>query len=60
MGIEDFANKAKDALDNDQVKDKVSGATDSAAEFAKDKTGGKFDEQIDGAADTIKGKLGGQ
>lgn len=60
MGLEDLGNAAKDALNNDDVKNKLSDGVDSAADFAKDKTGGKFDDQIDQGADAVQQKLGGE
>lgn len=52
MGIKDWFSKGKKAAaDNaDAVKDGI----DKAADFADDKTGGKFSDHIDTGADAAK------
>lgn len=57
MGIGDFVDKAKDlASDNaDKVKDGI----DKGADFADEKTGGKFSGQIDTGAEKAKDVVDG-
>ncbi|MBB6170837.1 rRNA-processing protein FCF1 [Nocardiopsis mwathae] len=51
-GLKDAMDKLKKAAGRN--RDKVAEGVDAAAEAAKEKTGGKYDEQIDKAAE--KGK----
>jgi len=54
--LDDAVNKAKDAVSDHP--DQVEGALDKAGEFADDKTGGKYGDQIDGGVDKAKDALG--
>lgn len=49
-----FIDKAKDLV-NDNAE-KIGDAVDKAAEFADEKTGGKYSEKIDKAAEFAKDK----
>ena len=54
-----FLDDAKDKLGDlvDEHGDKVADGLDKAAEFAEDKTGGKFDSQIEAGVDKAKDAL---
>jgi hypothetical protein len=52
-----LADKAKD-LAGDHA-DEVEDGIDKAADFADDKSGGKYEEQIDSGADAAKGMVRG-
>jgi len=54
--LDDAVNKAKDAVS--EHPDQVSDALDKAGDFADEKTGGKFGDQIDGGVDKAKDALG--
>ena len=56
-----FLDDAKDKLGDlvDEHGDKVADGLDKAAEFAEDKTGGKFDSQIETGVDKAKDALDG-
>jgi hypothetical protein len=64
MGFLDDAkeklNQAKDKVEDlvDGHEDQVEGGIDKAADFADDKTGGKYDAQIDAGAEKAKDALG--
>jgi hypothetical protein len=58
MGIGGFADKAKDFLDSEQGEQRSDQALDKAAEFADDKSGGKFDNQIDKGRDAADERIG--
>lgn len=51
-------DNAKNALGNDKIEDASDAALDKGADFASDKTGGKFDEQIDKAQDAADERIG--
>ncbi len=53
----DMLDKAKDAAA--EQSESVKGGIDKAADFASDKTGGKYDEHIDKGADTAKDYVDG-
>lgn len=53
MGLGDMADKAKDALGNEDTTDK---GLDKGADLAKDKLG--HDDQVDKARDFADGKVG--
>lgn len=52
MGIKDWFSKGKQAAA--EHADTVKGGIDNAADFADDKTGGKFSDQIDTGAEAAK------
>jgi ABC-type transporter Mla subunit MlaD len=54
-----FMDKAKDALEKavDEHGDKISDGIDKAADFADDKTGGKYSDKIDQGVDKAKDAL---
>lgn len=54
MGLFD---KAKDALSGHE--DQVDQATDKAGDFANEKTGGKYEDQINQGQERLDGALGG-
>jgi hypothetical protein len=54
--LDDAVDKAKDAIS--EHPDQVSDALDKAGQFADEKTGGKYGEQIDGGLDKAKDALG--
>lgn len=54
MGIGDMADKAKNALGNEEQSDQK---LDKAEDFAKDKVSG-HDDKIDKGRDAIDGKVG--
>lgn len=53
MGLFD---QAKDLAN--QHEDKIDGAAEKAGEFASEKTGGKFDDQINQGVDFVQGQTG--
>lgn len=58
MGLDDLTNKAKDAMSSDKGEKVSDQGLDKATDFANDKTGGKFDDQINKGRDAADGKLG--
>lgn len=58
MGLDDLKNKASEALNSDKGEEISDQGLDKASEFAKEKSGGKFDDKIDSARDAADGKLG--
>lgn len=58
MGLDDLTNKAKDAMKSDKGEEFSDKGLDKATDFANDKTGGKFDDQINKGRDGVDGKLG--
>lgn len=58
MGIDDLKNKASDALNSDKGEQVSDQGLDKAAEAAKGKSGGKFDDKVDSARDAADGKMG--
>lgn len=58
MGLDDLTNKAKDAMSSDKGEELSDQGLDKATDFANDKTGGKFDDQINKGRDGVDGKLG--
>ncbi|MFN8051828.1 MAG: antitoxin [Acidimicrobiales bacterium] len=66
MDLGDITGKAQELIGENAGKaqellgehaEAIEGGIDKVAEFADDKTGGKYTEQIDGAADKLKGLL---
>lgn len=57
MGIMDKVNDLKDKATGmaGEHADKVKEGADKAAEFAKEKTGGKYDDKIDAGNEKIQG-----
>lgn len=55
--LDDAKGKLTDAVDSQG--DKISDGLDKAAEFASDKTGGKFDDKIEAGVDKAKDALDG-
>lgn len=55
--LDDAKNKLTDAVDSQG--DKISDGLDKAADFASDKTGGKFDDKIETGVDKAKDALDG-
>ena len=53
--LDDAKGKLSDAVD--QHGDKIGDAVDKAADFASDKTGGKFDSQVRAGAEKAKDAL---
>ena len=51
MGIGGFGDKAKEFLDSEQGEQRSDQALDKAEQFADDKAGGKFGDQIDKGRD---------
>lgn len=60
MGLGDFADKAKDAVNSEQAEGVTDNALDKGADFANDKTGGKFEDQVNQGRDAADGKLGNE
>lgn len=58
MGLDDLTNKAKDAMNSDKGEEFSDQGLDKATDFANDKTGGKFEDQINKGRDGVDGKLG--
>lgn len=58
MGLDDLTNKAKDAMSSDKGEELSDQGLDKATDFANDKTGGKFDDQINKGRDGVDGKIG--
>ncbi|SMX67165.1 MULTISPECIES: antitoxin [unclassified Brevibacterium] len=58
MGLDDLTNKAKDAMNSDKGEEFSDKGLDKATDFANDKTGGKFDDQINKGRDGVDGKIG--
>ena len=55
MGLLD---KAKDAANNDKGEEVSDSGIDKAKNFASEKTGGKFDDQIDKGAEEADKRVG--
>ncbi len=56
MGMfDDMTNKAKDLAS--EHADKIHDGIDKAADFADEKTGGRFSDQIDSGADMAKDQV---
>lgn len=60
MGLDDLTNKAKDAMSSEKGEEFSDQGLDKATDFASDKTGGKFDDQINQGRDGVDGKLGNE
>ena len=60
MGLDDLTNKAKDAVNSDKGEEFSDQGLDKATDFANDKTGGKFEDQINQGRDGVDGKLGNE
>ena len=60
MGLEDLTNQAKDAVNSDKGEEFSDQGLDKATDFANDKTGGKFEDQINQGRDGVDGKLGNE
>ncbi|MCF2571340.1 antitoxin [Brevibacterium sp. UCMA 11754] len=58
MGLDDLTNKAKDAVNSEKGEEFSDQGLDKATDFANDKTGGKFEDQINKGRDGVDGKLG--
>lgn len=58
MGLDDLTNKAKDAVNSEKGEEFSDQGLDKATDFANDKTGGKFEDQINQGRDGVDGKLG--
>lgn len=58
MGLDDLTNKAKDAMNSDKGEEFSDQGLDKATDFANDKTGGKFEDQINKGRDGADGALG--
>ena len=52
MGIGDFVDKAKDLVSENE--EQVEDAIDKASDFADEKTGGKYSDQIETGAEKAK------
>ncbi|EFG46373.1 hypothetical protein HMPREF0183_2342 [Brevibacterium mcbrellneri ATCC 49030] len=60
MGLGDFADKAKDAVKSEQAEGVTDDVLDKGADFANDKTGGKFEDQVNQGRDAADGHLGNE
>lgn len=60
MGLGDFADKAKDAVKSEQAEGVTDDVLDKGADFANDKTGGKFEDQVNQGRDAADGQLGNE
>ncbi|AOP53010.1 MAG: antitoxin [Brevibacterium aurantiacum] len=60
MGLDDLTNKAKDAVNSEKGEEFSDQGLDKATDFANDKTGGKFEDQINQGRDGVDGKLGNE
>ena len=60
MGIGDFVNKAKEQLSGEKGEELSDSALDKGAEFASQKTGGKYDEKITSVRDAIDERVGSE
>ena len=60
MGHDDLTNKAKDAVNSEKGEEFSDQGLDKATDFANDKTGGKFEDQINQGRDGVDGKLGNE
>ncbi|GAA1866247.1 antitoxin [Brevibacterium marinum] len=60
MGLDDLTNKAKDAMNSEKGEEVSDQGLDKAADFANDKTGGKFEDQINQGRDGADDKLGNE
>lgn len=58
MGIGGFGDKAKDFLDSEQGEQRSDQALDKAEQFADQKTGDKYDQQIDKGRDLADEHIG--
>jgi hypothetical protein len=58
MDLGGMADKAKKALDSEQGEERSDQALDRAAEFADERSGGKFDGQIDKGRDLADDRVG--
>lgn len=55
MGFDAFKDKVNDVLGNEQQTDD---AIEKAKDFANDKTGGKYADQVEQGGDFADGKVG--
>lgn len=60
MGLGDFADKANDMIHSEQAEGVSDDALDKASDFANDKTGGKFEDQIEQGRDVADGQIGNE
>ena len=60
LGLDDLTNKAKDAVNGEKGEEFSDQGLDKATDFANDKTGGKFEDQINQGRDGVDGKLGNE
>ncbi|MDN5587006.1 MAG: antitoxin [Brevibacterium sp.] len=60
MGLDDLTNKAKDAMNSEKGEEFSDQGLDKAADFANEKTGGKFEDQIDQGRDGADENLGSE
>lgn len=58
MGIGGFGDKAKEFLDSEQGEQRSDQALEKAEQFADEKTGGKYDQQIDKGRDLADEHIG--
>lgn len=58
MGLGDFADKAKDAVKSEKAEGVSDDVLDKGADFANDKTGGKFEDQVNQGRDAVDGQVG--
>lgn len=55
MGFDAFKDKVNDVLGNEEQTDD---ALEKAADFANEKTGGKYADQVEQGRDFVDGKVG--
>lgn len=60
MGLGDFADKAKDAVNSDKGEEVSDNAFDKGADKLNDATGGKFEDQIDKGKDAADDHVGNE
>ncbi|MDO5727950.1 MAG: antitoxin [Bowdeniella nasicola] len=58
MGLGDMVNKAKEALNSEQVEEKTDEVLDKVADFVSEKTGGAHDDKIRRARNYVDEHLG--
>lgn len=60
MGLEDLTNQAQDAINSEQAEGVSDNAFDKASDFANEKTGGQFEDQVEQGRDFADGQVGNE
>lgn len=60
MGLDDLVNKGKDLLNSDKAEQVSDDLIEKASDFADQRTGGKYAEQLDKAVQQADKRIGTQ